>query len=243
MPGSYNNPVKLDHYQNIIGVGWPSRGTPTYIVSAARFTNDYTGVITDSEEGDDGFIYPDAPPGYGGGWTVSAQIDFHNTIYSGAYSPLYRYNSFDIYDEEGDWIETADSSLVSAPFSMPKITSFSRFECFIEIGRAPSTLDWSGVGSVADPLFPTFMTGSALLNFSEVTDFSGPEEKYSISGGTPYVHLRAASSGAARSAGDFTLQSATYLGQSYSAIGVRLIEGPGFQPGDYLQATVLLKRQ
>lgn len=243
MSGSASDPVKLDHFQNIVAVHWIS-GIPTYIITTGRFTINYVGVMVASEEGDDAILYPDLPAGFGTLWQVSIAVDFHNEVIP-PYSPNERFNSFDIYDQSGTFIETVTALEVAAVLpGIPVTTTFARFECIVDTNATPTDMDWDSVGGDADPLFPDFKTGSALLLFARAFNFSGAEDKYDIfGGGTEWAKARAKdASPSSKSAGDVTVQSGIYLGENYTAIGVKLTEGPGFQPGDYLQAEILLKR-
>lgn len=242
MPGSVSNPVKLDHFQNIIEVGWGAP-TPTYIITSARLTLDPTSVTVADEIGDDGFIYPTAPSTHGGLWTTSITVDYHNNVIP-PYSPNAKFNSFDIYDQFGDYLETVTSSAVSAALpAIPVTTTFARFECFVETGTTPSKMDWDAVGADAHLLFPGFKVGSARMLFSRAVDFTGAEDKYTISGGTPWIKMRLKTGLLSKNAGDVSVNSAVYSGLTYAIIGVRLTEGPDLsQPNNWLQAEILLKR-
>ena len=250
MPGSTSNPVRLDHYQNIIEVGWSS--IPYYLSIRTRLRQNIVLESSFLGWGDYSGVGVAAPPGS----YIASYYDILTRAYSSGFETD-KYSLVDVFSRDGQLMSFPENELISLagaaelPLSIIPGDGYSSgvAPTFGPIVGSSPQMRWATVaGSLPVPVAGAWMDGRAV---SEITAFpftAGPDE-YNPDFPTPkplYAVTRPVSGLAVViDSLDVTPSSvslAAFPGETFVPIGVILVD-PDPPDSLFFTATVLCERQ
>ena len=170
-------PVRLDPFQNIVGVHWGDDDEPeipAWLITSGSYRTVTELVSNETQDGVDGGTYVFPPPGT----SVRGTTTNRSTVYPQDTFPAFgsvnsNFQNFSAFNASGQAMTLAGPPVVS---SIPDIVAESPVSGLDPNNDeiAPTDGLWTGLGGVYSPLWPNFKTGRAqILNALPTVELLG----------------------------------------------------------------------